>query len=243
MEPHAYEAMARIEGEHWWFVGRRAILRSLIQDRVRPPENARILEAGCGTGGNLELLSDFGQLEAFEYDGNARAISIARSVAPVKEGRLPDGIDHIEGSFDLIALLDVLEHLEYDAESLRTLASRLSPSGKIILTVPAIEWLWSQHDVVHHHHRRYSRRSLARTIGEAGLEVEYMSHFNSILLPAAIVQRFAARFSSDGPDLDIVPARPVNTLLTTIFAAERGILKMMRLPAGLSLCAICSLKQ
>lgn len=239
MEPQVYEAMARTEGEHWWFVGRRAIIRSLIESRVRPPRNASILEAGCGTGGNLNLLAAFGKVEAFEYDEAARAIAGARSGVEVREGRLPGGIEHIGDGYDMIALFDVLEHLEDDSESLRDLAGRLAPGGRIILTVPAMEWLWSQHDVVHHHQRRYSRRSLSNTIAEAGLESDYMSHFNTLLLPAAIAQRFAARFSKGEPELDAIPPRPLNRALASIFAAERKLLEAVRLPVGLSLCAIC----
>lgn len=243
MEREAYSAMAEIEGSHWWFVGRRAIIRSLIEHRVAPRKPARVLEAGCGTGGNLALLGDFGAVEAIEYDEAAREIARAKSGLDVKAGSLPDGIDHIDGAFDLVALFDVLEHLEKDEESLRSLAARLAPGGKLVLTVPALQFLWSSHDKRHHHHRRYSRASLSEALTRAGLRVEYMSYFNSFLFPAAMAQRLLSRFSKGDPALNAMPPKPVNALLTRIFASERALLRYMRLPIGLSLCAVCSAEQ
>lgn len=242
MEREAYNAMAESEGTHWWFVGRRAIIRSLLAHRVRPRAGSRILEAGCGTGGNLELLGEFGSVEAIEYDDDAREIARRKSGIDVKPGRLPDGIGHVEGPFDLIALFDVLEHLDEDTESLRSLSALLAPAGKLMLTVPALQFLWSSHDEVHHHHRRYSRGSLKQVLEGAGLKVEYASYFNSFLLPAAIAQRLVSRFSRQKPELDALPAQPVNALLTRILASERAVLNRARLPVGLSLCAICTVQ-
>jgi SAM-dependent methyltransferase len=242
LERVAYQAMAEIEGRHWWFVGRRAIIRSIIEKRIRPGRNARVLEAGCGTGGNLAMLGDYGSLAALEYDDDARAIARERTGVDVQPGRLPDGIDHIDGPFQMITLFDVLEHLDEDEESLRSLSKLLAADGKIILTVPALQFLWSDHDVVHHHHRRYSSARLRDVLERAGLQVEYISYFNSLLLPAAILQRLASRFSKKQAAIDDVPPTAVNSLLTKIFAAERSLLSWFRLPIGLSLCAVCSAK-
>ena len=233
--------MAQIEGAHWWFKGRRTILESIIKHRVCPSEDARILEAGCGTGGNLQMLGTFGRVDAFEYDEDARRVARERSGRAIMAGSLPDGLGHIQGNFDLIALFDVLEHLDKDTESLQALAARLAPQGRIILSVPALPYLWSNHDEVHHHHRRYSKASLNRVLTQAGLNVEYISYFNMWLLPAAIVQRFLSRFSKSEPRLDGVPMKPLNALLTRVFESERVLLQKSTLPIGLSLCAICTL--
>jgi len=234
--------MADIEGKHWWFVGRRAIIRSIIEKRVRPKDSSRILEAGCGTGGNLAMLGDYGSLEALEYDDDARAIARERSGIDVQPGRLPDGIDHVNGPYQLVTLFDVLEHLEEDEASLRSLSKLLASDGKIILTVPALQFLWSDHDVVHHHHRRYSSARLREVLERAGLQVEYISYFNSLLLPAAILQRLASRLSKKKPAIDEVPSKVLNSFLTKIFSGERLLLNRIRLPLGLSLCAVCSAK-
>lgn len=242
MERQAYRAMAETEGTHWWFVGRRKIIGSLIEQRIRPVKSARILEVGCGTGGNLRLLAEYGVVEAIEHDDDARTIARERSGIDVQSGHLPDGIDHVRGPFQLIALFDVLEHIDRDDESLRVLATVLAPGGNIILTVPALQFLWSSHDVAHHHQRRYSMRRLRAVLEQAGLRVEFISYFNSLLLPVAILQRLVSRFSGREPALDNIPGRPINFFLERIFSAERVLLKHMRLPVGLSLCAICSAK-
>nr|WP_247710508.1 class I SAM-dependent methyltransferase [Qipengyuania huizhouensis] len=232
--------MAEIEGSHWWFVGRRAILEALIKHRIRPDRSSRILEAGCGTGGNLALLRQFGTVEAFEFDAQAREIASRKSCIDVQAGSLPDGIEHLSGPYQLIALFDVLEHLDRDEDSLRSLRRLLAKDGKLILTVPALQFLWSQHDVLHHHRRRYSGRRLQDVLERAELQVNYMSYFNSLLLPAAVVQRLASRFGKSEVSLDGVPPKIANTILGRIFAVERRILRHARLPIGLSLCAICS---
>jgi SAM-dependent methyltransferase len=240
MEREAFRAMAATENEHWWFVGRREIIRSLIETRIGVRGGLRILEAGCGTGGNLALLREYGDLAAFEYDDNARAHARLVSGIDVMPGALPDGIDHITGPFDLIALLDVLEHVEQDRAAVRALAGRLSAGGAMIVTVPALQFLWSEHDTMHHHHRRYSRSLLVETLQAGGLKVEYVSYFNSFLFPAALVQRLVSRIAGDiAGDPNAMPPAPLNRVLAKVFACERAVLKRMRLPVGLSLCAIC----
>ena len=161
MDRAAYAGMNAIEGRHWWFVARRAIIDTLIRRTIKPRFGARVLEAGCGTGGNLALLSRFGRLSAFEFDAEARGLANAKQICRVVPGALPDGLDAADAPYDLVALMDVLEHIDDDVRSLRALGALLSDDGSILLTVPAVPLLWSHHDVLHHHKRRYSRRSLA----------------------------------------------------------------------------------
>jgi len=232
--------MANIESRHWWFVARRRILEDLIAMRIVPRANARILEAGCGTGGNLDLLGGFGQVIAFEYEEYARDIARTRTNVDVQSGHLPDGLDCIDGSFDLIALFDVLEHIQQDCASLSALGELLAPGGKLFLTVPALQFLWSEHDVLHHHRRRYSKRHLRSVIEGAGLKVDFISYFNFFLLPAAIIERLGSRLVGGKPTLEQVPSPAINGFLNRIFAFERYLLRSVSLPVGLSLCAICS---
>lgn len=242
MDDDVYAAMHATEQTHWWFVGRRAIINDLLKRRVIARNAPRILEAGCGTGGNLDLLASFGDVEAFELNDVARELARRKSGRDVKSGSLPDGLEEVAGPFDIIALFDVLEHVEADRESLKSLASRLAPGGKIVLTVPAIPALWSDHDKRHHHHRRYSRRGLRQAIEDAGLNVVYVSYFNFFLLPLAIVQRFLSRYARGPAKLDAEPPALINNMFAAIFAAERHFLSRTRLPIGLSLCAICTKK-
>ncbi|WP_287445386.1 class I SAM-dependent methyltransferase [Altererythrobacter sp.] len=241
MERVAFDAMARIEDEHWWFVGRRAILESVIKQHlsIGKGHDISILEAGCGTGGNLGLLQEFGHVDAFEYDDVARFQARSKSTVDVKSGHLPDGIDDLRGPYELIALLDVLEHLEQDIASLQALAVLLAPRGKLLITVPALQSLWSRHDEVHQHHRRYSEASLIRVVTEAGLKVEMITYFNSLLLPAAAMQRLVSRLSKQSETLDRIPPKPINGALAKVFGFERYLIRRMKLPIGLSLCAVC----
>lgn len=201
-----------------------------------------MLEAGCGTGGNLKLLRRYGELDAFELDDVARIHARKSSGIDVQPGHLPDGMGNLTGPYNLIGLFDVLEHVRQDVESLHSLKGLLAPNGKIILTVPALPVLWSSHDVRHHHHRRYTRKTLDYALNQAGLKIEYISYFNFFLLPLAILQRMAGRLAGGQAAPDFEPPRLLNTLLATVFASERALLAFARLPIGLSICAICTAK-
>lgn len=238
MDRAAYASMNAQEGDHWWFVARRAILASLIDRYIQPAQGARILEAGCGTGGNLDLLSRYGTLDALEYDAQARAIAAARGIARVEGGALPHAIGFGDTRYDLIALLDVLEHVEEDVGSLAALGARLAAGGRILLTVPAAPSLWSDHDVLHHHKRRYTQDSLSGVVAKAGLSIDAIGYFNSLLFPVAVAQRMAHRALGRSGGLDARPAAWLNRALQGVFASERHLLGLVRFPIGLSLYAI-----
>lgn len=238
MDRAVYDRMAALEDNHWWFVGRRGIVASLIERFAPTPNDLRVLEAGCGTGGNLEMLSRYGSLRAFEYDDTARQIVEGKSGVEIQSGALPDGVPFASEAFDVILLLDVLEHVEDDVGSLTALGNRLSEDGRVVVTVPAFPALWSHHDETHHHFRRYTRRSLAAAAEAAGLEVEKTFYFNSFLLPVAMAVRgLKAALRRATPD-DSMPAPWLNMLLQRVFSAERYLVGRVPMPAGLSCGAI-----
>src|SRR4051794_5775880 len=125
MERAVFDRMAELDQDHWWFLARRRILKALIERVVAPPKKARILEVGCGTGHNLAMLKAFGRVEASELDPSARALASKRLRRPVKEARLPDLSMFGRDAYDLVALLDVLEHVPDDVTSLRAIHRRL----------------------------------------------------------------------------------------------------------------------
>lgn len=233
-----YLRMAQLDAEHWWFVARRRILADQIA-RLSLPGSARILEVGCGPGGNLAMLSRFGRVDAMEIDGEARAIASARSGIEVKPGALPHDIGHEVSSFDLVAAFDVIEHVGPDAESIRALTRLLKPGGALIITVPAYQWLWSAHDERHHHKRRYTRSAVRKLAVDAGLAVEKCSHFNSFLFPMIAGIRSLKKLveTADSPD-DKTPSRLVNAALTGIFGSERFPLRYLSMPFGVSILCI-----
>jgi SAM-dependent methyltransferase len=196
---------------------------------------------GCGSGGNLAMLADFGDLVAVEPHDGARNRAIARGLGRVLAGRLPDQVPLGPESFDAVVMLDVLEHVADDAAALATACRLLAPGGRLLLTVPAFPFLWSRHDELTHHFRRYRRPQLRRLLDENGFAVERLTHFNSLLFPAIATVRLMQRLKRDpsGEDTGMaVPQAAINGALKAILAAEAMALSAMDLPFGVSLLAV-----
>lgn len=240
MERIVYDRMAELDERHWWYRARREILGDLIRRRIPLPEEARILEVGCGTGHNLPMLQRFGRVDAIEVDGAARAIASRRLGHAVINAPLPKLHGVADSTYDLIAILDVIEHIEEDVAGLAALKRKLRPGARILITVPAFPWMWSAHDVANHHKRRYTRRTLRRLVDDAGLRLEMMSWFNSLLFPLAAAARLAARATGRADGGDRMPPAPVNRLFETLFALERYAIGRVPFPPGVSLVAIAS---
>ena len=240
MERVVYERMAEVDELHWWYRARRKVLEALIERDIPLPKDACILEVGCGTGHNLKMLEKFGTVDGVEIDAEARALAEKRLGRKISPARLPELRGIPKGRYDLVAALDVVEHIEDDRAAIDGLGSRLKPGGKLLLTVPAHQWMWSAHDELNHHKRRYSKRQLARLIQDSPLRLDKIGYFNSILFPLAVGARLAARLTGGGGGDDKLPPKPVNYLFERAFAAERGLVGRIPLPAGLSLFAIAS---
>lgn len=240
MERIIFDRMAALDQTHWWYVARRRILSDVIARLVRPPDDALILEIGCGTGHNFGMLGAFGAVDGLEVDDAARQIASARLGRPVGSAPLPELDGVADGSYDLIALLDVLEHVEADTAALASIRKKLKPGGRILITVPANRWMWSAHDTVHHHFRRYNGVDLRTVIAKAGLKAELVTHFNTILFPLAATFRVLGKITGREEADDAQPAAPLNVAFTSLFALERHLVGRVPLPFGVSLLAILS---
>jgi SAM-dependent methyltransferase len=240
MEAHVFQRMAELDATHWWFVARRNILEKVIERDAQLPKDARILEIGCGTGHNLAMLSKFGRVDATELDPEARKLAAQRLGRAIEPAALPDLSAYPADSYDLIALLDVLEHVEDDRSALEAIATRLKPGGKLIVTVPANPWMWSAHDLAHHHFRRYRKAELAQAARRAGYDIQLLSPFNTILFPLIAVARGGGKLLGRESADDAMPPRPVNAVLKAFFNVEAALIGRVPLPFGVSLLALLS---
>jgi len=238
VERAVFDRMAELDQDHWWFLARRRILKRLIERVVRPPRKAKILEIGCGTGHNLAMLKSFGSLEASELDRCARAVANKRLPGRVKNAKLPDLTKFKRNGYDLIALLDVLEHVPDDLASLRSIHMRLKPGGALLLTVPANPWMWSAHDAAHHHFRRYTRKQLEELFLRSGLEVQLLSYFNMLLFPLVAAARVAGKITRKQSADDKLPSAPINSMLKSVFGLEAALIGRLPMPFGVSLVAV-----
>ena len=240
MDKDIFHQMVRIEEYHWWFAGRRKIVDTVIAS-LHLPHDAEILEAGCGTGGNLAMLAQYGKVYGTELDDLARQYAIGRAIGTIEPGRLPDQIPFAPKQFDLIVLTDVLEHLDDDHSSLKALVARLKPGGRVVITVPAFPFLWARHDDTHHHKRRYLRDGLTGVIHGAGLSIKFISYYNALLFPlVAGVRMVKKSMKKDTDDLG-TPPEAINSMLRALFSSERHVLGSLSLPFGISLIAVAEL--
>ena len=237
MEDQVYRQLYEVENEHWWYAARKEILLRYIDARLPLPPTARLLDVGCGTGAILESFSS--RYEAFGTDTAPQAIEFCRQRGLKKlycgtlETYPPSK------PFDLITMLDMLEHVEDDEGLLRTGRRLLGEGGHLLIAVPAFPSLWSPLDEILHHKRRYTRGSLRRLVELAGFTVEHLSFFNCLLFPVAWVRRIAARATGSGKADDLeIPPRFLNAALHSVFLAERRILPHASLPVGLSLLCL-----
>lgn len=238
MDRIVYDRMAAHDSTHWWYRARRDILSSYLARYGDLPEHARILEIGCGTGHNLPMLATFGEVDAIEIDPAARGIASERLGKPVGDAPLPALPGVARGAYDLVAVLDVVEHIEDDVAALAAMKSLLKPGGKILIAVPAHQWMWSAHDTVNHHHRRYSRKTLTAAIERAGLRPEKLGWMNSLLFPAAVAARLAGKLTGRDDSDDSPPAKPLNAVFEAIFRLERHLVGRVPLTPGLSIVTL-----
>jgi len=239
MERVVYQQMAELDDRHWWYRARRRILAELIRREVRLPADGRILEIGCGTGHNLQMLSGFGHVDGLELDDEAAALSEKRLGRGIIRSPLPE-LDGVSNDYDLIGAFDVIEHIEDDRAALAAIATKLKPGGKFMMTVPAHPWMWTAHDVANHHKRRYSKRSLRVLLEGSPMRLQKIGYFNSLLFPVAVAERTVSKLrGKDDGDVSLPPAL-LNRTLEAVFASERYLVGRLPLPPGLSLFAVAS---
>lgn len=241
MEDTLFSTFAEVEDRHWWFLARREIVCAVAQRAL--PVGSRVLDLGCGTGFVLERLQQ--RYRAYGLDVSHIALELCRKrgLSQVSLGS-PEDLSAVDGCrFQGVFLLDVLEHLDDDTAALRQISEVLSPGGAAIITVPAFMFLWSRHDEINQHRRRYTRRTLADLLHRSGFQLEQVSYFNSYLFPLAVAARLAGGLLGQyAPGGLGVPPAPLNALLRRMFVSERSRLIRSNgrggFPFGVSLLAV-----
>lgn len=240
MQQHTYSIMYRVEESHWWFVGRRTILSSFVERIVKALPNAhpRILDVGCGTGANLEMLSNFGSAEGVDVSAEALEFCQTRGLTNVRLGEA-EHLPYEDNSFDLVTGLDVVEHLDDDAGGLKEMRRVLRPNGRALLFVPAFMFLWGVQDDISNHRRRYTLAGLNEVLRRAGFEVERATYANitfflPILLGRALMRLTGYRPASENN----LTVGFMNGILGRILGAEAPLLRHINFPFGVSIVCV-----
>lgn len=244
MQHEYYDQYLHFEQENWWFTSRRRILFHILRKRFHGLLPLQVLDAGCGTGINLNFLREFG-----DATGADRAMEAVRFCSARNEPEVVlSDLAHLalpDDRFDLVTALDVLEHIEDDHAAFSELVRVTRPGGHLLITVPAFPGLWSDHDEINHHVRRYRPSELRKLIASTNCQVETFTYMNGFLLPVAwfvrIWQQIRRAVFRRPPSLhaDFVDYHPVlNTLLAFVFTAELPLVTRSLLPVGLSLVCL-----
>lgn len=244
MFPDEYRAMFELEDGYWWYRGVRTLLKGLLARYA--PANARgamILDTGCGTGANLQLLQAYGRAIGVDISEEAIAFCRARGIPNERAflGSVTD-LPFPNQLFDLAVSFDVICNIPDDRAAFLEIARVLKPGGRLIAQLPAYQWLWSMHDVAVGHQRRYAARDLREKITRAGLEIERMTHANTLLFPFAAAMRLTRRRTpSNGSPVhsDLAPLPGVmNATLSALFTTEMRAVSHVDFPYGLSVIAV-----
>lgn len=241
MEKEQYEILYRLEETHWWYLGMRRMVDSLLQRYVDCSQPLRILDAGCGTGGMVKHLQQFGSVVGLDLSDEALGLCQHRHLPQLTQASV-EQLPFADESFDLLTSFDVLYHraVVNDWLALGEFYRVLRPGGLLLLRVPAYDWLRGAHDVAVHTRHRYSHRELVRKLHAAGFQLQKLTHANALLFPVAAAKRLVEGTEhSWHMDLEL-PAAPINRMLLGVLSLEATLLPRVSFPWGLSLVAVAS---
>src|SRR5437667_6823568 len=240
MQQHTYSIMYEVEGKHWWFFGRRKIIEGFVEKICRDigKRKPRILDVGCGTGANLQMLSEFGDAEGVDVSSEALDFCRARGLAKVRQGAA-ESLPFEDATFDLVTGLDVVEHLDDDIAGLSEMRRVLRPDGRAVLFVPAFMFLWGVQDDISNHRRRYTLPELKQKLRDAGLAVERASYANITFFVPILVGRMLMRLTGVRPASENnITIGALNGLLGRILGAESWWLRRMNFPFAVSIICV-----
>ena len=232
---HALLKLMHETEDSWWYRGRISIVRAVLR-RARIGRLGTALDIGAGYGGMLSFLKNYADsVDAYEPDSEAMIELSRRGYRRV----YTDVAQALAEKHNIIGLFDVLEHIENDEDMLIRLHDTLVEDGALILTVPAYRWLWSIHDERNQHFRRYSARELRRKLVESGFEIRFVSYWNTVLSPVAVLARLGGIAGESG----LSSGNLINAILLQFIRLEALIIRIASLPFGLSLVAVAVRKK
>jgi SAM-dependent methyltransferase len=244
MQQHTYAIMRRVEESHWWYVGRRRIIRSFLERIVlnlkasNGGEPLDILDVGCGTGANLEMLSEFGEAKGVDVSAEALSFCSARGLANVKQGEA-EALPYEDNSVDLVTGLDVVEHLDDDLAGLKEMRRVLRRDGHALLFVPAFMFLWGVQDDVSNHRRRYTLSGLKSVVRQAGFEIERATYVNLSFFAPIFLGRLFMKATGLRPESENnITIGSLNGMLGKILGAEAAFLRFLNFPFGVSIVCV-----
>ncbi|MBI4301565.1 MAG: class I SAM-dependent methyltransferase [Chloroflexi bacterium] len=241
MEKEQYELLYRLELHHWWYEGMRSIMSALLDPVLDNGGNLRVLDAGCGTGGTTAYLQRYGKVTGVDISPEAVRLCHTRGQFPVVQGSLIP-LPFANDTFDLVVSFDVIYHraIGDDVEALREMKRVLKESGRVLIRVPAYEFLRASHDEAVHTRHRYTAGELRRQMTAAGLAVERTTYANTLLFSLAAARRgqqIASHNVKATSDLKEEP-RFINSALKAVLFGEAKLLRRLNLPFGLSAWAL-----
>ena len=242
MNLEEYEVMYRQEQAYWWFVSRSELLHFVMRELIPLPAGARILDLGCGTGANLSVLSHYGLAIGADFHHTALEFCQKRALPRLLQGdgqRMPIA----SGSLDLVTSMDSLEHIPDDNATLAECYRMLKPGGRLLVTVPAFGFLWSEHDEALQHLRRYSAPELTSKMKLAGFQVGKVSHVLFFLFLPVLAIRILQNFTKSGThprtSITVLPAF-VDALLLWVNRFETALLRWLNFPVGVTIVAVAT---
>lgn len=238
MDKALYKLFYEIEDTHWWFVATRTYAISLFTKYCRT-DQLKILDAGCGTGGTMQVLKNYGEVHGIDIEQEAIGYCRKRGLQNVQRGSVT-AMPYKHSTFDVVMALDVIEHIEDDIQALSEIARVLVPSGILIALVPAFQWLWSSHDTLNHHYHRYTKDEIIRRMEQAGFMVLQAHYFGFSTFLPLFVKSLLERINFASPRFNVAKPLPsiVNKILLKIYQADLVVSERFPLPCGTSILIV-----
>lgn len=245
MQQHTYAIMDRVEDSHWWFVGRRAILETFLRQiadklksaKAEAQDALRIVDVGCGTGANLEMLSQFGQAEGVDVSDDA--LEFCRRKGLTVQKGLAETLPYADETFDISTALDVIEHLDDDIAGLKEMHRVTKTGGYTLIFVPAFMWLWGVQDDISNHRIRYTKKQIVERVEKAGFKIERATYANFTFFAPILGGRTLMKLTGIKPESENnVNISALNGVFGKLFSAESFWLNKLNFPFGVSIVLV-----